>query len=129
MGTNRRYAAHYDRLMDDRILAGLCEKGGLQTLSPKELSLDQDPLTVDPEPKPVKAWVRFYDHPTMVEAWACRWTPRAIGIKFFARGKAYTTWVWANAVEEDPTPRTLPEQMRRVSDGSARPNQGRASPP
>lgn len=99
LGTNRRYAAHYDRLMDDRIAETVAAKGGLQTLTPKELRLDVELLTIDPDPKRVLAWVRFYDTPLLVSAWACRWTSKAIGIRFEIAGREFKTWVWANAVE------------------------------
>ena len=105
MGTNKRYAAYYDRLMDERIAERVAAKGGLQTLTPTELGLDTEPLTIAPEPQPVRAWVRFYDTPLRVDAWACRWTSKAVGIRFEIRGREYKAWVWSNAVEADPRPR------------------------
>lgn len=99
MGTNKRYAAHYDRLMDDRIAQGVVARGGLQTLKPEELQLDREPVTIDPDPKPVRAWVRFQDSPLLVEALACRWTPRAVGIRFEIRGQVFHAWVLSSAVE------------------------------
>ncbi|MDQ7877300.1 hypothetical protein Q9R08_04850 [Microbacterium sp. QXD-8] len=101
MGTNRRYADRIDRQMDERILATIAAKGGLQSLSAAELALDREQLTIDPEPKPVLAWVRFYGEAVRVRGFACRWTPKAVGVKFTAGGKEYTTWVWSDAVELD----------------------------
>ncbi|WP_341998565.1 hypothetical protein MRBLWH7_000338 [Microbacterium sp. LWH7-1.2] len=102
MGTSKRYAAHFDRLGEEGHLARLAETGGLQSLSARELALDRLPLTIDPEPKPVLAWVRFFGEAVRVRAWACRWTSRAVGVKFTAGGKEYTTWVWSDAVDLDP---------------------------
>lgn len=101
MGTNRRYADKIDRQMAARILDSLASKGGLQSLSTTELALDREQLTIDPDPKPVKAWVRFYAVPVQVHAFAHRWTSRAVGIKFRAGGREFAAWVWSSAVEPD----------------------------
>lgn len=118
MGTSKRYAAHYDRLGEDRHLARLAENGGLQTLSARELALDRLPLTIDPEPKPVLAWVRFYGEAVRVRGFACRWTPKAVGVKFTAGGKDYTTWVWSDAVDPDPDVR-LPSDDQKYGHAGA----------
>ncbi|GAA4353202.1 hypothetical protein [Microbacterium rhizosphaerae] len=110
MGTNKRYASYYDRLGDERALASCAAKGGLQSLGERELDLAKELTTTDPEPKPVRAWVRFYDHPINVRALACRWTSRAIEVSFVAGGKEYKTWVWSNAVVEDREPRADPDK-------------------
>ena len=99
MGTNRRYADHYDRLMDERILQRIAAGGPLETLSRLELQLDDLPCTTDPKPKRVKAWVRFGRTPIQVDAEACMWTPRAIAIRFRISGEEYRCWVWASAVD------------------------------
>lgn len=112
MGTSKRYAAHFDALGEDRHLAALAAKGGLQTLSKRELALDCEPLTVDPNPRPVLVWVRFFAEPVRIRAWACRWTPKAVGVKFHAGGTEYTTWVWADAVDPDPDPRKIPDEAK-----------------
>jgi len=52
VGTNKRYAAHYDRLMDDRILQGLADSHPLQSLTREERGADALPFTRDPQPKP-----------------------------------------------------------------------------
>ena len=104
MGSNRRYAAYYDRLMDDRILAKIAGSGQLQTLTDAELELDKEPFTRDPRPRPVKAWVRFGSTPAFVDAEACSWTSNAIAIRFTIAGKGYRTWVWASAVRYPSPP-------------------------
>jgi hypothetical protein len=99
LGTNRRYSHVVDRQIDERILERLAATGELQTLTTAELQLDELPLTVDPRPKPVRAWVRFGENATRVDALALRWTPRAVGIQFDVAGRHLRTWVWASAVE------------------------------
>ncbi len=99
MGTNKRYADHYDGLMDARILERTAATAGpLQSLTDAELELDTEPLTIAPQPHPVKAWVRFGSTAIRVDAEACRWTERAVGIRFTAGGRELRTWVWSSAV-------------------------------
>ena len=101
MGTNKRYAHYYDKLMDERIIERFVATAGpLQTLSPEELELDRLPVTIYPEkhrPK-VKAWVRFGPQHTRVDAVLARSTSQAAGIEFTVRDKTYKCWVWGNAV-------------------------------
>lgn len=102
MGTNKRYAHRIDDAMEQRILESfVANKGPLQTLSPDELELDKLPLTVDPQPKKVRAWVRFGGQHAQVEATLHRWTAKACGIRFEIRGKEFHCWVWGNAIELD----------------------------
>ncbi|MFE1665278.1 hypothetical protein [Microbacterium sp. P02] len=103
MGTSRRYAAHYDRLMDDRIVQRVAETSGpLQCLRKEELELDHEAFTRDPQPKPVRAWVRFGETPLLVDAEACSWTAHAVAIRFTIAGREFKTWVWSSAVREAP---------------------------
>ena len=107
MGTNKRYAAQIDARMDAHILERMTREGELQTLSPSELRLNLVPLTIDPRPRRVLAWVRFGNVPALVEADACRWTADAVGVRFEISGKEYRTWVWASAINptgaDEPT--------------------------
>ena len=101
MGTNKRYAQHLDRLMDERIAQRVAETAGpLQSLRPEELELEREPFTRDPQPKPVRAWVRFGDSPLLVDAEACSWTAYAVAIRFTIAGREFKTWVWGSAVRE-----------------------------
>lgn len=100
MGTNRRYADAVDRRVGERILERAAADGPLQRLTDAELELDRLPLTIDPHPKPAKAWVRFGGTPVLVDVLVHRWTPRACGISFEIAGKLMRTWVWASAVQE-----------------------------
>ena len=102
MGTNRRYAESIDRRTNERILERIAERDvPLQTLSAIELHLDRYALTIDPLPKPVKAGVRFGSTHVIVDAEACRWTTRAVGIRFRVGEKEHRCWVWLQALETD----------------------------
>jgi hypothetical protein len=98
VGTNKRYAAYYDHLMDARILERIAAENPLQTLTPKELQSDSLPVTRDPNPKPCKAWVRFGPHAMLVDATVVVWNDVACGIEFTIAEKRLRCWVWANAV-------------------------------
>lgn len=101
MGSNKRYAAYYDRRTEERIIESFVIKHGpLQSLTAEEVELDRLPLTIYPEghrPR-VKAWVRFGPKHTTVEALLVRSNGLAAGIEFVVRDKVYRCWVWGNAV-------------------------------
>ena len=85
--------------MNERILEqAVTTAGPLQSLTFEELRLDTEPVTIDPRPKAVRAWVRFGSVPALVDATANRWTSDAVGIEFSIRGTEYRAWVWASAV-------------------------------
>ena len=109
VGTNKRYSAGYDRLMDNRILQRIASEHPLQTLTDQELQKDSLPVTRDPQPKPCKAWVRFGPHAVQVDAIVVVWNDLACGIQFAAGEKPMRCWVWANAV--------TPSEGRRNDDG------------
>jgi len=108
MGTNRRYAARIDRLMDDRILQRIASENPLQSLTDAELRKDTLPITRDPQPKKCKAWVRFGPHAMRVDAEVVVWNDLACGIRFTVGEKELRCWVWTNAVT--PVTGTRPEQ-------------------
>jgi hypothetical protein len=56
MGTNKRYAAHYDQLTNDKMLERMMAENSPTSLTNEELELDQQPLTRTPTPQPVTAW-------------------------------------------------------------------------
>lgn len=98
MGTNKRYADHFDRRMDERILQQIASEYPLQSLTANERREDALPLTRDPHPKPCTAWVRFGPHSIQVEAVVAVWNDVACGIQFTVAGRELRCWVWANAV-------------------------------
>lgn len=98
MGTSKRYPHVVDAQMNERILQRAADTGPLQNLTADELALDRLAVTIDPIPKPVKAWVRFGSTPVLVDALAARWTSQAVGITFDVDGVPYRCWVWRGAV-------------------------------
>ena len=99
MGTSKRYADHYDRLMNDRIAYRAIEGVAPDTLTPAELELDREPLTRAPTPRPVRAWVRYGSVSLSVDAEAVAWTEHAVAVKWEAPGGVeHHAWVWASAV-------------------------------
>ncbi len=102
MGANKRYAAHYDRLMDARILEQAIARadGPLQSLDPAELDLEHEPVTRTPKPSTARVWVRFGSEAFLIpSAELVAWTNYAYAIRFDVRGTEYKTWVWSSAVE------------------------------
>jgi hypothetical protein len=95
---NIRYEHHYDKLIDNRVLEQVAKRGPLQCLTDAELELNRLPVTIDPDPDPVRAWVRFGPHAVLVDAFAERWTERAVGIRFTVGEVEMKTWVYMGAV-------------------------------
>jgi len=101
VGTNKRYSEAVDRRMDDLVVAKIMRSGQPLSLSDEELQLDVYPLTRDPRPGAVKAWVRYPTASIQVEALAVAWTPRAVAIRWPGPdGHEHRAWVWASAVEK-----------------------------
>jgi hypothetical protein len=98
VGTNKRYSAGVDRLMDLRVLQRIAAEHPLQSLTEKELRSDTLPVTRDPKPKPCRAWVRFGPHAMQVDAVVVVWNDVACGIQFTVGELELRCWVWANAV-------------------------------
>jgi len=98
VGTNKRYAEYYHRRMDQKIAETIMAKGQPDTLTDGELSLDTEPLTKAPIPRPVSAWVRYNTVPVRVDAFAVAWTDFAVALKWDAPDGVHKAWVWASAV-------------------------------
>jgi len=99
VGTSKRYAAHYDRMMNDRILENAMRGHEPTSLTPPELELDVLPLTRTPQPEVVRAWVRYGATAVKIEGRAVAWTPRAVAVEWDAPGGVHRAWLWASAVE------------------------------
>jgi len=56
MGSNKRYSAHYDQLMDRRILQSLARGAAPETLADAELDLGNQDRTLPPRARPCRAW-------------------------------------------------------------------------
>lgn len=101
MGTNKRYAHHYDGLMDARIADGIMRTGEPDTLDPKQLGLDHEPMTRTPKPHPARAWVPYGDHSIETDVEVVAWTERAIAIRWPGPGNSeHHAWVWVGAVSQ-----------------------------
>ena len=100
MGTSKRYAHVIDRQMDEQVTRRIVASGPLETLTRAEQQRDALPVTSDPQPRKVKAWVRFGGTPIQVDAEACMWTAKAVGIRFMISGTVHRCWVWVGAVDE-----------------------------
>ncbi|AUG29572.1 hypothetical protein [Microbacterium hominis] len=100
MGTSKRYAHVVAQQINDRLVDVVARGAKLESLTDLELELDRLPITIDPLPKPVSAWVRFDRIPVRVDAEACRWTSTAVGIRFRVGETTHRCWVWRGAVED-----------------------------
>ena len=70
------------------------------TLSAEELQLDKYPLTKDPQPSTVRAWIRYPEGSLEVEGLAVAWTSRAVAVKWEAYDDVeHRCWVWSGACE------------------------------
>lgn len=74
------------------------KRGTLQSLNEREMDVREQPMTIYPRPKAVRAWVRFGPDPVRVDAKLMRSTPLAAGIEFRAGDQTFRCWVWGNAV-------------------------------
>ena len=98
MGTSKRYAAHYDQLMSQRV-ADAAMTGEPESLTDQELQLDVQPLTKSPVPIEAVAWVRYGKVPVQVPVRIVAWTPKAVAVKWTAPAGEHRAWVWASAVD------------------------------
>jgi hypothetical protein len=102
VGSNKRYAAHYDALMGRRLLEQDM-RGGAQpeSLTDVEKALDRYALTRPPRPVPAQAWVRYGGHAHLIEVELVAWTERVAAIRWPGPdgGPEHRAWVWASAVE------------------------------
>jgi len=99
MGTNKRYAHHYDEMMDAKIAEGIMRTGAPDTLDSKQLALGREALTRAPIPQPARAWVRYGDHSIEIDVEVVAWTEKAIAIRWPGPdGTEHRAWVWAGAV-------------------------------
>jgi hypothetical protein len=103
VGTNRRYAASIDRRAEERHINRLAKQNPLQSLTRRELELEDLPVTTNPKPERVRAWVRFGEYPVRVNnAEAVMWTATAVAIRFHCEDVEYRCWVWSTAVSKIP---------------------------
>lgn len=98
-------AAHREALIEMRSqwssIREAAKHGPLQTLSKRELALDDHPVTIYPwnAQRRVRAWVRFGPEAIRVDAKIVRSTTLAAGIEFRCDDETLRCWVWGNAVQ------------------------------
>lgn len=95
-----RRSATLDREMQERSVTAASKRGPLQSLTARELDLNDQPMTIYPYrlQRRVKAWVRFGPEAIRVDAKLVRTTPLAAGIEFRGENQTFQGWVWGNAV-------------------------------
>lgn len=91
-------SAYRDMQSQHKEIMAAAKCGPLQSLTPRELAAREQPMTIYPRPKRVRAWVRFGAEAVRVDAKLVRSTPLAAGIEFRAEGQTFRCWVWGNAV-------------------------------
>jgi hypothetical protein len=88
-----------DAQMDRRILEGIMRTGQPESLTPRELDLDNEPMTRSPKARPARAWVRYGDQVVRIDVEVVAWTEHAIAIRWPGPdGVEHRAWVWAGAV-------------------------------
>lgn len=99
MGTSKRYAHSIDAQMDARVAEGVMRTGQPETLDPRQLRLDLEPMTRAPIPRPARAWVRYGEQSIEIDVEVVAWTDRAVAIRWPGPGGIeHHAWVWAGAV-------------------------------
>ena len=96
-----RLQAAYDLRSQARSILEAAKHGPLQSLTDRELDAREQPMTIYPRPKRVRAWVRFGPESIRVDAHLLRSTPLAAGIEFRAEEQTFRCWVWGNAISVD----------------------------
>ncbi|MFJ2502530.1 hypothetical protein [Microbacterium sp. NPDC087592] len=102
MGTpGATLSAYRDMQSQARSILEAAKHGPLQSLTDREMDVREQPMTIHPRPKRVRAWVRFGPEAVRVDAKLVRSTPLAAGIEFRAEDRTFRCWVWGNAVQLD----------------------------
>lgn len=92
-------SAYRDMQSQARSILEAAKHGPLQSLTEREMDVREQPMTIYPRPKRVRAWVRFGPEAVRVDAKLVRSTPLAAGIEFRAEDQTFRCWVWGNAVQ------------------------------
>ncbi|MEV8250506.1 hypothetical protein AB0O87_06240 [Microbacterium sp. NPDC076768] len=87
-----------DKQSRERSILEAAKHGHLQSLTDREMGVREQPMTIYPRPRHVRAWVRFGPEAVRVDAKLVRSTRLAAGIEFRAGDQTFRCWVWGNAV-------------------------------
>ena len=103
VGQNKRYAASYGRLMDERIEEWVMREE-LIMLTAAELDVENCRPTDFPEPRRVYVWIRYPSKAIRIQAHAIAYTRTAVKIRFLEPLiKIHREgWVWLSAVTPVP---------------------------
>ena len=114
MGTNKRYAAHYDARLDALIGERIMREGQPRTLEPEQLELDHWPLTRLPIAEAVGAWVEYEPGGWLrLDVELVAHTPQHSAIRWLAYDDGmHRAWVWRGQVH--------PLRSRHTKQGDAR---------
>lgn len=91
-------SAYRDMQSQARSVTAAAKHGPLQSLTEREMDAREQPMTIYPRPKRVRAWVWFGPEAVRVDAKLVRSTPLAAGVEFRAGEQTFRCWVWGNAV-------------------------------
>lgn len=100
MGSNRRYPDQGMRLAEERELREARQRGPLQSLTPEQLALERNPVTIAPPRARIegRAWLRFGDADVRATVRILRWTDDAVGIGVMVGEEKLRAWIWRGAV-------------------------------
>ena len=106
VGTNRRYPDLGPRLAEQRELREARKAGPLQSLTPDQLRLHDEPVTTAPPRSQLwgRAWLRFGTVDVHATVRVDRWTRRAVGVEITIDDEVLRCWIWQGAVVPTPPP-------------------------
>lgn len=106
VGTNRRYPDLGAQRAEARELREARKAGPLQSLTPEQLRLHDEPLTIAPSRTALwgRAWLRFGNVDVHATVRVVRWTRRAVGVEISIDDDVLRCWLWQGAVEPVPPP-------------------------
>lgn len=84
--------------MDVRILQRIAAESPLQTLIAAEPCIESLPMTIDPQPKGCRAWIRFGPYAVHTQGVVVKWNDISCSVRFQVADRDLECWVWANAV-------------------------------
>ena len=102
MGTNKRYPHLGMQRLEERQLQAARRAGPLQSLTPEQLRLHAQPVTVVPDGLQLwgYAWLRFGDVDVRCTVLVRRWTADAVGVELpVDDGEIPRCWIWQGACQ------------------------------
>lgn len=107
VGTNRRYPYLAGKRREELELRAARAAGHLHSLTPEQLRLNTQPMTVVPDQltKWGLAWLRFGDVDVRAVVKVKRWTADCVGVEVKVDDETLRCWIWQGACQaiDDPT--------------------------